>query len=283
MIAIVDSGSTKSNWLFTGDIGKDISIRTTGINPFYQTAEDIKQTLEKELVPNLPQMKLISAVYFYGAGCEMPAHQAFVEKAIAPLFPSCIVHVDNDLIAAARSVLGEQEGICCISGTGSNTCYYDGKKISRNINSLGLYMGDEGSGGYLGKLLARDYIRESMPTYIRERFEVFTPDRKSDIMDKVYRKPFPNRYLASLAPFAILHKSESYIAELIEENFRLLFENCICRYERYQELPVRFIGSVALHLKTSLEKIASEKGVRVDKITDDPMQGLKDYHLTHSL
>ena len=283
MIAIVDSGSTKSNWLFTGDTSKDISIRTTGINPYYQTTEDIQQTLKEELFPNLPQIMQITAVYFYGAGCEMPAQQVIVEKAITPLFPSCSVHVDNDLIAAARSVLGQEKGICCISGTGSNTCYYDGEKIIRNINSLGLYMGDEGSGGYLGKLLAKDYIRESMPAHVQKQFEAFTPDRKSDIMDKVYRKPFPNRYLASLAPFAILHKSDPYIEELIEENFRLLFDNCICLYEDYQKLPVRFIGSVALHLKNSLGKIAKEKGVCVDKIIDDPMQGLKEYHLKHSI
>lgn len=283
MIAIVDSGSTKSKWLFTGGPGEDFTLRTTGINPFYQTAEDIQQCLQKELVPNLPQMKLIHAVHFYGAGCEMPAQQAIVAKAISPLFQDCKVHVDNDLVAAARSMFGEEEGICCISGTGSNTCYYDGKKITRNISSLGLYMGDEGSGGNLGKLLARDYLRESMPVEIRERFEVFTTDRKGDIMDKIYRKPFPNRYLASFAPFAILSKSEAYMSALIEENFRLLFENCICRYDRYDEVPVRFIGSVALHLREFLEKVAKEKGVLVDKITDDPIAGLKQYHLTHSL
>ena len=283
MIAIVDSGSTKSNWLFTGGSGEDISLRSTGINPYYQTAEDIQLCLQKELVPNLPQISRISAVYFYGAGCELPAQQAIVEKALTPLFPGCTIYVDNDLIAAARSVLGKEEGIACISGTGSNTCFYDGKKIIRNINSLGLYMGDEGSGGYLGKLLAQAYIREVMPADIRERFEMFTPDRKSDIMDKVYKKPFPNRYLASLAPFAILHKHEGFIEELIDHNFRLLFENCICRYERHTEVPVRFIGSVALHLKHSLEKIALEKGIRVDAVTDDPMSGLKKHHLTTSL
>lgn len=284
MIAIVDSGSTKSNWLFTGKkTGADFSIRTTGINPYYQTAEEIQEALQKELVPNLPQASLITAVYFYGAGCEMPAQQAIVAKAISPLFNNCIVHVDSDLIAAARSVLADEAGICCISGTGSNTCYYDGQKIVRNINSLGLYMGDEGSGGFLGKLLARDYIRESMPADIRERFEVFTSDRKSDIMDKVYKKPFPNRYLASLAPFAILHKSETYINALIEENFRLLFENCICRYDHFETVPVRFIGSIGLHLREALEKVAAEKNVTIDKIVDDPMQGLKEYHLKHTL
>lgn len=284
MIAIVDSGSTKSSWLFTGKTpGEDFSVRTTGINPYYQTVEEIQEALQKELVPNLPQISLIKAVYFYGAGCELPAQQAVVARAISPLFNNCPVQVDSDLIAAARSVLGDEAGICCISGTGSNTCYYDGNKIIRNINSLGLYMGDEGSGGFLGKLLARDYIRESMPADIRARFEVFTADRKSDIMDKVYKKPFPNRYLASLAPFAILHKSESYINDLIEENFSLLFDNCICRYDNFDKLPVRFIGSIGLHLREALEKVAADKNVRIDKIVDDPMHGLKEYHLKHTV
>lgn len=107
---------------------EDFSIRTTGINPYYQTVEEIQEALQKELVPNLPQMSLIKAVYFYGAGCELPAQQAVVSRAISPLFNNCSVHVDSDLIAAARSVLGDEAGICCISGTGSNTCYYDGKR-----------------------------------------------------------------------------------------------------------------------------------------------------------
>lgn len=278
MIAIVDSGSTKTNWLFTGE-KEGIQIRTLGINPYYQTADDITDNLHKELVPNMPEVKHIEAIYFYGAGCELPAQQAVVQKAIQPIFPHAKVSVDNDLIAAARSLFGKESGIACISGTGSNTCFYNGEKIERNINSLGLYMGDEGSGGYLGKLLVRDYLREVMPKEMRERFEVFTPDRRADIMDKIYRKPFPNRYLASLAPFAILHQSDDYIQSLIMENFRLLFERCIAQYPQHKTHPVRFIGSVALHLQPFLQKVAESMGVIVDSITNDPLPGLQEYHL----
>lgn len=282
MIAIVDSGSTKTNWLFTGE-KEGIQIRTLGINPYYQTADDITEHLLKELVPNMPDVRQMEAVYFYGAGCELPAQQAIVQKAIQPIFPQSKIQVDNDLIAAARSLFGKEKGIACISGTGSNTCYYNGEKIERNINSLGLYMGDEGSGGYLGKMLIRDYLREVMPKEMRERFEVFTPDRRADIMDKIYRKPFPNRYLASLAPFAILHQTNDYVQQLILENFRLLFERCICQYTQHTKVPVRFIGSVALHLQPYLQEVAQSKGVQVDVITNDPLPGLQEYHLNHRI
>lgn len=279
MIAIVDSGSTKSSWVFVDENNNKHNYRTIGFNPYYQTSDDIYQALQKELISQLDPSKKVDHIYFYGAGCEAKAQQDVVAAALKKAFPHSQIHVDHDLIAACRAVLGDQPGIACIAGTGSNTCHYDGKDITLNVNSLGLYLGDEGSGGYLGKLVVRDYIREAMPKSVRDKFEAFTSDRQPDIFDKVYTKPFPNRYLASLAPFVIYNQDEPYLFDLAYENFSLLFKNCIVKYDNYQNLPIRFIGSVAAHLKPVLDKVAKEHNVTIDMVMGNPMEALTEYHI----
>jgi glucosamine kinase len=279
MIAIVDSGSTKSSWVFVDEKNQITNYKTVGFNPYYQTADDIYQTLQKELISQLDASKKVDQVFFYGAGCEGDTQKKQVGEALKKAFPQSEILVDHDLMAACRAVLGDEEGIACIAGTGSNTCHYDGKYITKNINSLGLYLGDEGSGGYLGKILARDYIREAMPQSVRDKFEAFTTDRHADIFDKVYTKPFPNRYLASLAPFVIYNQDEKYLFDLAYENFSKLFENCVCRYDNYQTLPIRFIGSVAAHLRPVLDRVAKEHNVTIDKVVGNPMEALTEYHI----
>ena len=279
MIAIVDSGSTKSSWVFVDENNNIQNYRTVGFNPYYQTSEDIYQILQKELIAQLDPSKKVDQVFFYGAGCEAEAQRNVVAVALQKAFPQTEVIVDHDLMAACLAVLGNEEGIACIAGTGSNTCHYDGKNIVKNVHSLGLYLGDEGSGGYLGKILARDYVREALPQSVREKFEAFTTDRSADILDKVYTKPFPNRYLASLAPFVIYNQDEKYLFYLAYESFSLLFQNCVSKYDNYQKLPIRFIGSVAAHLKPVLDRVASEHNVTIDMVVGNPMEALTEYHI----
>jgi glucosamine kinase len=279
MIAIVDSGSTKSSWVFVDENNNIQNYRTVGFNPYYQTSDDIYQILQKELIAQLDPSKKVDQVFFYGAGCEADAQRNVVAVALQKAFPQTEVIVDHDLMAACLAVLGNQEGIACIAGTGSNTCHFDGKNIVKNVHSLGLYLGDEGSGGYLGKILARDYVREALPQSVREKFEAFTTDRSADILDKVYTKPFPNRYLASLAPFVIYNQDEKYLFDLAYESFSLLFQNCVSKYDNYQKLPIRFIGSVAAHLKPVLDRVASEHNVTIDMVVGNPMEALTEYHI----
>lgn len=279
MIAIIDSGSTKSSWLFIDENNNQQSYKTLGINPYYQTSDVIYQSIQTELLAQLDPGKKVEKIFFYGAGCEGKAQQKIVNEALVKAFPTSEIHVDHDLMAACKAVLGDEEGIACIAGTGSNTCHYNGKDIVLNINSLGLYMGDEGSGGYLGKILARDYIRQAMPKSVRDKFEAFTTDREADIMEKVYTKPFPNRYLASLAPFVIYNQDEPYLFDLAYENFQLLFKNCVSRYDNYQKMPIRFIGSVAAHLRPVLDRVAKEYNVNIDMVMGNPMEALAAYHL----
>jgi glucosamine kinase len=278
MIAIADSGSTKSSWVFVDKGNKKYNYKTVGINPYYQSSEDIYKSLTTELLPAIEFTEKVDVIYFYGAGLELEKQRQEVAIALKKAFPTTEIHVEHDLLAAARAVLGDDEGIACIAGTGSNTCYYDGKEIARNVHSLGLFLGDEGSGGYLGKLIARDYIRQSMPMDIRNKFEQFTPDREEQILDKVYTKPFPNRYLASLAPFIIQNQKDKYAHDLAYENFSLLFDNCVMKYVNHEKVKIHFIGSIASHLIEVLKEVAEDKGLSLGKVIGNPLDALTEYH-----
>ncbi len=279
MIAIVDSGSTKSTWVFVDRFLRKHEFKTIGFNPYYQNSEEIILTLSKDLLPLIPTEENVEEVFFYGAGCERDSQKEIVAQGLRKTFPLSEINVDHDMLAAARSLFGHKPGIACIAGTGANTCYYDGTKIIKNIYSPGLALGDEGSGGFLGKMLARDYIREALPVHLMRKFEEFTPDRLADILDKVYKKPFPNRYLASLAPFVVMNQEDPYMFQMAYENFDELFKKCILRYEKHKTLPIRFIGSIAAHLKPVLDKVAEDKGLKVDKVVANPMEGLVNYHM----
>lgn len=278
MIAITDSGSTKTSWVFIDNNNKKYNYKTIGINPYYQSIQDISNSIQTELLPDLEFTEKIDKIFFYGAGLELQKQKDEVKAALKICFPGTELEVDHDLLAAARAVCGDEEGIACIAGTGSNTCHYDGKDIVKNIHSLGLFMGDEGSGGFLGRLLARDYIRKNLPESVKAKFEAFTPDRTDTILDKVYTKPFPNRYLASLAPFVVLNQDDPYCHDLAFESFSLLFDNCICKYENYQSLPINFIGSIAARLEPILKEVAISKGAKINKIISNPLESLTEYH-----
>jgi glucosamine kinase len=279
MIAIVDSGSTKSNWVLVDTPPNKKQYKTEGINPYYQTAPQIYTMLAGSLLPLLKEEEIPEKIYFYGAGCSLEAQQAIVAEGLQQAFPAAQIYVESDMLGAARSLFGDEEGIACIAGTGANTCHYAQGKILRNVYSPGLSLGDEGSGGFLGKLIARDYVRDALPPHLKEKFEQFTPDRLADILDKVYKKPFPNRYLASLAPFAAANQTDPYIRALVYENFDGLFKQCISRYEGYTQLPVSFIGSIAAYLKPVLEEVAAAYKVVLHKVAADPMEGLIDYYI----
>ena len=167
MIAVADSGSTKTSWYFVNEQGQGFEYKTVGFNPYYQNSEDILNNLREGLIPNLEFSEPVKEIYFYGAGCELPSKRAEVENPLKKAFPDAKVVVGHDMLGAAKALLGSQAGIACISGTGSNSCYYDGTDVTENVRSLGLYMGDEGSGGYIGRSLIIAYLREELPTEIR--------------------------------------------------------------------------------------------------------------------
>jgi len=276
MILIADSGSTKTDWCIVekGKIYQQIF--TKGTNPFFQSEEEISDEISKALLPQLTT-ETFEAVYFYGAGCGFPDKIAMVQRAINKHLKTARVEVSTDMLAAARGLCGHHSGIACILGTGSNSCFYDGENITTNISPLGFILGDEGSGACLGKLLVGDILKNQMTPELKEKFLKQFNLTPGDIIDKVYRKPFPNRFLASLSPFLVENINEPSVQSLVSNSFKAFLIRNVMQYD-YQHNKVHFIGSVAYHYKELLAKVCQETGIQLGTIMKSPMQNLVKYH-----
>ena len=243
MILIADSGSTKTDWCIVFNDTPIKRIGTKGINPFFQSEEEIQQELTHSLLPQLPE-GTINSVFFYGAGCT-PERAPVLRRAIADSLPVIgNIKTNSDMLAAARGLCGHEAGIACILGTGSNSCFYNGEEIVNNISPLGFILGDEGSGAVLGKLLVGDILKNQLPPAIKEAFLKQFDLTAPEIIDRVYRQPFPNRFLASLSPFIGQHLEEPGIRQLVLDSFIAFFRRNVMQYD-YTQYPVHFIGSVA--------------------------------------
>ncbi len=277
IILIADSGSTKTDWCIAsqGELLKQIS--TEGCNPFFQTDEEIASVVEKQLLPHLSD-KAIEHLYFYGAGCAFPEQIERIHHILAPYF-NCPIHIGSDLLAAARALCGDQPGIACILGTGSNSCYYNGSEIVDNTSPLGYVLGDEGSGAVLGKLLVGDCLKGQLTPELKEAFFQRFQLSPSEILNRVYKQPFPNRFLASLSPFLLEHIDKPCIHSLVLESFRSFFRRNINAYNR-PELPVHFVGSIAYYYQAILAEAAMQEGFTLRKIYKSPMEGLIVFHST---
>ncbi|MEE4178142.1 MAG: ATPase [Bacteroides sp.] len=276
MILIADSGSTKTNWHLSGKGQKgSASCQTAGINPYYQTKEEIVKTLSEA---SLLRREGIRHIFFYGAGCANPEKNAVLEGALRAYFHVEAIDVASDLLAAARSLCGHSEGVAAILGTGSNSCYYDGQGIRQHVPPLGYILGDEGSGAVLGRKLAADLLKNQMPEYLQARFLEMFGQSAIDIMEQVYRKPFPNRYLASFTPFLSRYIKEEPVYLLVKHSFIAFFRRNIQQYPRARDLPVHFTGSIAWHFSDLLKEAATECGFTLGDIIQDPMQGLIEFH-----
>lgn len=275
MILIADSGSTKTDWGLV-DEGKFVkTVRTKGMNPFFQTSEAIAQEIASALLPEIDP-NAIRQVCFYGAGC-IPEKQPVVKNGIASHFPSAEVQVDSDLLGAARGVCGRRAGIVCILGTGSNSCFFDGEQIVSNVSPLGFILGDEGSGAVLGKLLVGDLLKNQLREGLKEEFLRQFNLTVPEIIDRVYRQPFPNRFLAGLSPFLFRNIQEPGIRALVERSFRDFFQRNVMQYP-YQDYPVSLVGSVAYHYRDILIAVARQCEIRIETIVKEPMEGLIAYH-----
>ncbi|WP_455592513.1 ATPase [Bacteroides sp.] len=277
MILIADSGSTKTDWCVVEHGQLVRQVFTKGTNPFFQTEEEISNEIASALIPQLTSNEF-EAVHFYGAGCAFPDKINTVRRAIAAhLRVSGEIEVSTDMLAAARGLCGHQPGIACIMGTGSNSCYYNGKEIVNNVSPLGFILGDEGSGAVLGKLLVGDILKNQMPEGMKEKFLSQFNLTAPEIIDRVYRKPFPNRFLASLSPFLAQNIEVPAIHNLVLCSFRKFLKRNVMQYD-YQHAPVHFIGSVAFHYKEVLAEAAKELGIQLGTIIKSPMEGLIRYH-----
>ena len=275
MILFADSGSTKTTWQLVDNKDNANTCVTGGINPFQSDSEEIFRLMKKEF--SLPR-EGINEIRFYGAGCAMAAKKQIVEVALQRFFDIKNVHVDSDLLMAARSLCGRQAGVACILGTGSNSCYYDGQNIVHNVSPLGYVLGDEGSGSAIGRKLLSDVLKNQLPKYIRELFFETYKVTSGEILDNVYSKPFPNRYLAQYARFVLANIDRAEMKMLAMDCFRDFFQRNVLQYEEAKRMPVHFTGSIAFYFSEIVKEVAEEFSLKQGKITQYPMSGLIDYH-----
>lgn len=277
MILIADSGSTKTDWRIIYKDSPDILAFTgTGINPYYTDKESLIRQVQTEVQEHLPGKP--DKVFFYGAGCATDIGIASVKAMLNEIFETEEIEVASDLLGAARALCGKDAGIACIIGTGSNSCVYDGNAITDHIPPLGYILGDEGSGSYLGKRLIADYYKRIMPVEIKEKFQAaYTPDLDT-IYENLFRRPYPNRYLANFAQFVILNANDAYCNDLVYDGFLEFFERNIKKYPDYKNYPLYFTGSLAYFFKPILKELCQSSGLVLRNIQQHPADGLALYH-----
>lgn len=273
---IADSGATKAEWCLVNG-GKVKTIFTQGISPYFLNTEQITDLLVKELKPKIKNVS-VDEVFYYGTGCASPANAKSVKKAITNVVPGAKVAVTHDLMAAARALCGRKKGIACILGTGSNSCYFDGKKIVKNSPGLGYVLGDEGSGAYLGKKVIQYYLYGTFDDELMGRFDVTYTTNKAEILENVYKKPLPNRYLAGFARFLADNRGHYMIENIIEDGLNDFFFNHLCKYRETWTLPVSFAGSVAFGFKDVLQDLCNSYEFELGRVMKNPMEGLLEYH-----
>ena len=278
MILIADCGSTKIDWCILKGDKLVKQFFTTGVNALLMPEDKIRATFETELKPQVEGSEIFE-VYYYGAGCLSEEICSNVSRSIASVIPSVTtISVNSDLLAAARALCGRNPGIACILGTGSNSCYYDGEKICDNVSPLGYILGDEGSGAVLGKLLVGDVLKKQLPAELCEKFlKQFNLDRMK-IIENVYKKPAPNRFLASLSPFLIQNIEEPAIHRLVLNAFKSFFVRNIENYANFKEVPVSFVGSVGFYYREVLDEAAKALDITIGTVIKSPMEGLLKYH-----
>ncbi|MDR2139336.1 MAG: ATPase [Tannerella sp.] len=277
MILIADSGSTKADWRVVDEEKIVRSVQTRGFNPFFQSEEEMGREISTHLLDSIDLMK-IDSIYFYGAGCVFEKVE-IMRRVIMRHFHVEHVEVNTDLLAAARSSCGTEAGIACIMGTGSNSCFYDGEQIVQTVSPLGYILGDEGSGADLGKQLVKDLLKDMITPELKETFLKQFGLTLSEIMERVYRRPLPNRFLASFAPFLSEHIEDVRIHSLVLNRFKSFLRRNVMKYD-YLNFRAHFVGSVAYHFRSILEEAAADTGVKIGSIILAPMEGLITYHTT---
>lgn len=272
---IADSGATKTEWCVINGNKKTIFI-TQGMSPYFITAEQMQNIIKEELHPKLKQK--IDEVHYYGTGCANADNAKSVKKVFKNIFPEANISIDHDLMAAAKALCGKEKGIACILGSGSNSCYYDGKKIIKNSPGLGFILGDEGSGAYLGKKVIQYYLYNTFDEDLMARFDARFETNKTEILNAVYKKPLPNRYLATFAIFLAENRGHYMIENIIEDGLNDFFFNHVYKYKESWTLPVHFVGSIAYGFKDVLIELCKSYQLQLGKVIKNPMQGLIDYH-----
>ena len=283
MRLIVDSGSTKTDWICLNHDNLVFETQTLGLNP--QVLDE--HLIEERIINNYDlyqNRKNISHLFFYGAGCGTTQPKKLIKKVFESIFTNAKISVKEDTYAAVYSTATKgRKSIVSIIGTGSNCTYFDGENIHQKVTSLGYVLMDDASGNYFGRQMIRDYFFEKMPFDISQKFsESFDLD-PNIIKDKLYKKPNPNTYLAKFAKFVVENKNNPYCSELIKKGFNLFITNQIEQFTDCKKIPLHFIGSISFYLKDELNECLKKRGMILGNVLKKPIDGLVEYHLNHKI
>lgn len=278
MQLIADSGSSKTDWVLL-DHNKVMEYTSTaGFNPFFHDETYISDEVFKNNVLQFTRMN-IEDIHFFGAGCSSVERNQLVQRGLQRVFQNAKIQVDHDIAGAVYATCGHQAGISCIIGTGSNCVYFDGTQIHHYTSALGYILGDEGSGSYLGKILARDYINGDMPKEIKAHLEAHLDINKELILEHVYKKNNANKYLASLAKPLLEVREHKYVNDMIVHGFNLFIEHHVSKIPNYKNIPLHFVGSIASLYQEELKQACSAKGISISKIVQKPIEELAQYFI----
>ena len=279
MTIIADCGSTKCDWLLVHGERDHQLENTVGFSPFFHTSEEIEAIVKEQLLPKLDP-STVSHIWFYGTGVHDEHRAEIVLKGLQACFPKSEIEVEHDLLGAARSVCGHSAGIACILGTGSNSCYYDGKSIVDNVPSLGWLLGDEGSGTHLGKALLRAWFYRELPPDLNAAFNAAFPEGEHEIKDRAYEKG-ANAYLATFTKFLGEHLAHPYIKSLVAGSLGEFLDRHVLKYSGAQSVPVHFVGSIAHHFQEVLVDCLKARNLKLGNVVRKPIYPLADFHTKH--
>ena len=275
---IADAGSSKTDWALTDMQGAEIKrFSTQGLNALLSNADEIEASL-RCVTSQIPDGHTVKEVYYYGAGCATAEINEKMRCALAAALHADTVNVESDLLGAARSLLGHGRGIACILGTGSNSCLYDGQRIVENIPSLGYILGDEGSGAAIGKRLLSDALKGRLPKDVTANLLGKYDLTLAEVLNRVYRMPAPNKFLASLVPFVHEQLSNPYVYTMARDEFKRFLVRNVSSYSGARRLPICFTGSVAYHFREVIEEAVTDLGLKIGLIEAHPLDGLVQYH-----
>ncbi|MFP7657185.1 BadF/BadG/BcrA/BcrD ATPase family protein [Chryseobacterium proteolyticum] len=283
MVAIVDGGSTKCDWVILDDFKKVfMKTETIGFNPNNIAAELIVPEIEKNI--NLSAVKnSITKVFFYGSGCGIPENCATIERELGKFFTKADVLAKEDLMAAAYAAYTGKPAIVCILGTGSNSCYFDGENLKIKLPSLGFLIGDEGSGSAIGKQLVRRFFMQKLPQDLHIEFEEIYQLTIEEALKNMYHTSRPNAYLANFNKFVVERKNHPYFQKMVFEEMRNFFEYQVLPYEESKDAEINFIGSIAYYYEDILRSAAAELNLNIGNIVQKPIESLVNYHIKYIL
>lgn len=275
MILVADSGSTKTDWKLIENGLVKASFQTIGFNPYIIDVDAVLEELNQSDLQAF--CSEVEEVHLYAAGCSTKANQELLKVPLAKFFINAKVNVNHDLMAAARATCGNNEGMVAILGTGSNSCLYDGSEVIENVRALGYVLGDYGSGADIGKAFLQQVFANEFNEVLQHKFD--NQIQINEVLDAVYKKPLPNRYLASFNKLVAENISEKEIAELVKSRLRLFFEYNICKYSNFSQHPLHIVGSIGLVYKDLIQQVAKEFEVELGEVIQKPIDNLVSYHL----